>query len=876
MERLSPNVNEYVDTFIDGLRDSSLVNTVLVIATSRNPQHASPFPLNFDRVPPFGGRINEPRGQCMVERDPEHQELMRNIMGSILLKPDISIRSIPSMGQYTRFLNSDSPALGKVYAASPIFREYMKKSAHDGMLGPYFQRLLRIIETGDQEAIGLLMSAPEILEVFGHWDEIRYWLDDRVYWERDNEGLIARIKSHGDDYEKREINRLQAAEEGLASHRRSILEVSVRFRKFGDEFLSIIFDSKDNSDWRKFLIHNFPLLAATFTPFDPESYNPYDDYQRIKSLYEAVSEHDRGFLASYFQYTSWSRGQKAKELFDQEILNGHTENAKAFTAFNETIESGDNPDSHFKVYFGNESDAIEYWINKFVSSQISKDRLLAVADGWYKRRQALFSHPVPFRMELGQALVPLLKQWGTYRDGEIVAQLVNAGLVPDKSLRDKIRKNMGAIDAITTFGRSVAAIPKDKFHSDSLPIIHSWTERLLENEIEIGDLDNITRIIKGLRGVKKAVLEDSNFSEGSKKHFMDFFNDLYKSPSITKFAEVPGASTIITLFSIGIFPTDRIFYTLAIGGNDAINQLLALKKETDEGRFDPTNSLQKDLEYGKYLSIVGAYPSNYQVFLDIPFVETLDTDIRVSEEEQIEVEATALEAARVYWLIKERVKSGRHVAVIGNQRYGKLFVIDPIREDLEDLGIRIESTYVRSGAASSGIVQDIFSEDFLSFINEHSPDIFVIDGTKAPLAENKEARFSRAMLAFYDWFSKNQSKVPYNISFYPFSTGDKVVLGDKLIELQEPDPEKPQVIIVNSTRHPSHVSQLSGRLKNHIPGYFDDYDERVVRSNKMMFTRSGLEKVAGVSESRYLGIVQRRIKEAVPAAIMSKESDPNN
>ena len=82
----------------------------------------------------------------------------------------------------------------------------------------------------------------------------------------------------------------------------------------------------------------------------------------------------------------------------------------------------------------------------------------------------------------------------------------------------------------------------------------------------------------------------------------------------------------------------------------------------------------------------------------LPFIEEPKPPQTLSEEDLRETECTALEAARVYWLVKERVDVGRNVLVIANERYGKLFVTDPLAEELASLRVRASMFVVFSPA----------------------------------------------------------------------------------------------------------------------------------------------------------------------------------
>lgn len=336
-----------------------------------------------------------------------------------------------------------------------------------------------------------------------------------------------------------------------------------------------------------------------------------------------------------------------------------------------------------------------------------------------------------------------------------------------------------------------------------------------------------------------------------------------------------------------IFPTDSIVAFLKERGQEGIKELIKLKEKTKRGEFDPRNPLQKDLEYILYLALSNQRDGSYESFSKTQFVEDGEEASSLDSRDVMEARVAAFEAARVYWIIRERTDIRKKVFVVGNNRYGKLFVIDPLRQELEllsDLELidSIGSKYVKSHTGRDvRRGSQIFSDNNLRNIASQTPDIIVVDGTEKNLVEvdgKKLPRFSSAMMGYYNWVKDfNEGKFgpkprkPYGITYRSFINSGKAVLGDEVVDQQELS-DSPQVIIVNSTIDPEYFSGLPEDLKEHAPGYFDDPEDKVSGRKRIVFTRNGLEEKEPVDVVQYTNDVQRLIQESLLKMILRKET----
>lgn len=368
----------------------------------------------------------------------------------------------------------------------------------------------------------------------------------------------------------------------------------------------------------------------------------------------------------------------------------------------------------------------------------------------------------------------------------------------------------------------------------------------------------------------------------------------------------------VALLEKGIFPTPELARFVQEHGAVAFEELDRLAKETSNGKYDSRNPIQRDLEYTKYVGLIKDDElATYKNFLKIPFDPDLDNLPTLDLNDSMEARAAALEAARVFWIVKERVDAGRSVLVVGNERYGKLFVVDPLKIELDSLGVKTVSSYLRSGTGDKEY-DKTFDEETLEYIAHEQPDIIVVDGTSS-LGNQERARYSRAMRGFYNWsrvfnagaegFDPEDSPEfnptiprdekywnlrnrvaglnptsPYILRFRSAYTTDQVLIGDIPIDIKA-DKGTPQLIIVNSTTEPKQIKNFPPELSEHKPAYYDDLDTKTSRGKKLLIlTEKGLQEADTHPGSlpRYISAVQKAINEAIPEMIMSRASDPDS
>ena len=242
----------------------------------------------------------------------------------------------------------------------------------------------------------------------------------------------------------------------------------------------------------------------------------------------------------------------------------------------------------------------------------------------------------------------------------------------------------------------------------------------------------------------------------------------------------------------------------------------------------------------------------------------------------MEAEAAAFEAANFYWFVKGLVDQERRVTVVGNERYGDLFVVGPLKRYFQDLNIRV-SSYKVGSSQNFETVQDIFPESFIEYLISEGSDLIIVDGTKNNFVENNP-RLPNSMNGYLDWllvfnycagdlsqFEKRLSSVEskkdferiakkiklknpelaFDISFWHTSEEPKILVGGKEETFKKPEfGEKPQAILANPVIKPDSFLGYPDSFKDHNPGFFDDPENQAGRK-LYVFSNHGIIKTDG-------------------------------
>ena len=362
-----------------------------------------------------------------------------------------------------------------------------------------------------------------------------------------------------------------------------------------------------------------------------------------------------------------------------------------------------------------------------------------------------------------------------------------------------------------------------------------------------------------------------------------------------------------------------------------LSELDRYRADTRNGQFDINNILQRDLEFRRFAyeytrvlepltyQLQNRYPppkSNeelYQLFNQLEELPPVAADEpRLSEQHLAEVGRTAYEAAGFLKFLKGfRARTSRHIVVVGNDRYGRQWVVEPIEAYLkEEFTLRYDR--VRSGTSTILSVPSAFPQGFVKAISKQMPHIVIVDASHAP-PNNDVMQLSRGLRGYAHWFAvfndlrsegnvaiyQDESSLPaehllelmkwhdyvarreqlqawvapgqtYRVTTWAPELKDAVILGDMQVKRypavshKEIGGDSPLVILANPIVYRTEGDDLPDSLRGTTPRYFDDPEAHAVDSIVFGFGTHGLEtRLEGMSTEQFVQTVQGYIKEEI-------------
>ena len=362
-----------------------------------------------------------------------------------------------------------------------------------------------------------------------------------------------------------------------------------------------------------------------------------------------------------------------------------------------------------------------------------------------------------------------------------------------------------------------------------------------------------------------------------------------------------------------------------------LRELDRLRDETRRGRFCFENALQRDLEFIRYSTELnwhqnseGSSNEHYPMFQKLDKLsDPVEDPCELSPEHLVEAKRTAYEAAGFLRFLREyQIQTARGsgpgasraIVVVGNDRYGRQWVVEPLEDHLENEGFALR--YDRSPSHKSmrlkvrhELPENIrlgFPRDFVRQMNAQMPHIVIVDSC-APLEErNGMMRFSRGSRDYVNWFMVfNDLRAQGDGSKYEKDSGleihhfaelrkwheyervrrqirhwvtpgttyavahwapyreERVFLGDFESERRDLDPNstRPQVILANPTIYENHGDGSPKWLEDTHPYYFDGPERFASERVIFGFGSHGLEtRIEGTTVDTLVAAVQSRIK----------------
>ena len=362
-----------------------------------------------------------------------------------------------------------------------------------------------------------------------------------------------------------------------------------------------------------------------------------------------------------------------------------------------------------------------------------------------------------------------------------------------------------------------------------------------------------------------------------------------------------------------------------------LSELDRYRAATWSGQFDINNILQRDLEFRRFAyeytrvlepltyQLQNRYPppkSNeelYQLFNQLEELLPVATNKpHLSERHLAEVGRTAYEAVEFLKFLKGfRGRTNRHIVVVGNDRYGRQWVVEPIEAYLKE-GFTLRYDRVRSGTSTRLSVPSAFPREFVKEINAQMPHIVIVDASHAP-PHNDVMQLSRGLRSYAHWFAvfndlrsegnvgiyQDESSLPaehlpelmkwhdyvarreqlqawvspgqtYRVTTWAPELKDTVILGDMQVKrypavsLEEIGGDLPLVILANPIVYRTEGDDLPDALRGTTPRYFDDPEAHAADSIVFGFGTHGLEtRLEGMSTEEFVQTVQGYIKQEI-------------
>ena len=352
-----------------------------------------------------------------------------------------------------------------------------------------------------------------------------------------------------------------------------------------------------------------------------------------------------------------------------------------------------------------------------------------------------------------------------------------------------------------------------------------------------------------------------------------------------------------------------------------LNELDYLGKETRNGRFDINNLLQKELEYKRYVSEANRQrdwpkdPEEQRAAFDelamLPPPHD-EGELQLTEEDLHETKRAAYEAKLLLEFLREfRSQTDRPIVVVGNERYGRQWVVEPLEAYLEG-GFEVRYDRVPSHSSMRLTVphylerfqRNGFPPEFMKQLSEQIPHVVIVDEC-SPRRTEHYTKFPRGVRDLVNWFMvfndiraegdvakyASDSTLPahhfpelkkwyefvlvrrricewitpgptYKISHWAPELKAQVIMGDMIIPSRLPDLRdgKPQVVLANPAIYRTEGDDLPAALKGTHPYYFNDPEKEVKEEIVPGFGAYGFEtRVQGFTTDEYVAAVQKQI-----------------
>ena len=366
----------------------------------------------------------------------------------------------------------------------------------------------------------------------------------------------------------------------------------------------------------------------------------------------------------------------------------------------------------------------------------------------------------------------------------------------------------------------------------------------------------------------------------------------------------------------------------------ALAEFDRLRTETLKGQFRLDNELQRDLEFLRFAHLSANLnggrrggDEQYAAFKALPMLPPpCQETVELSEQHLAQAKRYGYQAACFLQCLRHfRDKTSRPIVVVGNDRYGRQWVVEPLQDYLkDDFTLRYDrvrshtSFRLRVPHEVEGKVRAGFPQDFVRELSEMMPHVVIVDA-RNPVRGPGMMKMSRGARDYVNWFmvfndiraegdiSKyaHEGAVPhlselrkwyefdivrrlikpwvkpgptYKITHWAPELKEYVMLGDFAMKAAYPDSmdDKPQVVMSNADIYKTEGDDLYETLRGTEPYYFDGPEKYVKETVEFGFGEYGLEtRVKGPTTDEFVARVQREITAEVGLLLQSNVIPPD-
>lgn len=357
---------------------------------------------------------------------------------------------------------------------------------------------------------------------------------------------------------------------------------------------------------------------------------------------------------------------------------------------------------------------------------------------------------------------------------------------------------------------------------------------------------------------------------------------------------------------------------------ELLQELDRLRSETRCGRFHVENPLQRDLEFMRYSTEIqwleggaGGVAEDYPKFerlTVLPLPEELPYALdgrHVFEAKRVAYEAVVF----LSFLRSFRARTRRPIVVVGNDRYGRQWVVELLEDYLEgeftlryDRSPSHKSMRLKLPGELPGPIRLGFPRDFIMHLSRLAPHVVIVDschdcGDRAMMQMSRGARnyvnwfmafnhvraegdvtqfepdsslaadhhrelgkwheYVRTCRQLRDWVASGPT---YAVGHWAPILRSRVRLGDFTVQRRDPDfaAEQPQVVVANPAFYPLEDDDVPSIIRETEPYYFDG-PERYEKAEVMYgFGLHGFEtRLQGTTTDTFVAKVQCCMKSEI-------------